>query len=102
MDHACRRRPAWTDRILYQTARGKDKTVQLVEGSYQSYPAISLSDHKPVSADFIVQVEEMDRGLAESRMKQLIKNLGRLPLEQDVPRIRLSDDFIDFVDVRQV
>jgi hypothetical protein len=47
-------------------------------------------------------VEEMDRGLAESRMKQLIKNLGRLPLEQDVPRIRLSDDFIDFVDVRQV
>ncbi|CCO35482.1 inositol polyphosphate-5-phosphatase, 75kDa [Rhizoctonia solani AG-1 IB] len=94
-----KRRPAWTDRILYQTARGKDKTVQLVEGSYQSYPAISLSDHKPVSADFIVQVEEMDRGLAESRMKQLIKNLGRLPLEQDVPRIRLSDDFIDFVDI---
>ncbi|KAF8747071.1 phosphatidylinositol dephosphorylation [Rhizoctonia solani] len=94
------RRPAWTDRILYQTARGKDKTVRLVEDSYQSYPAISLSDHKPVSADFIVQVEEMDRGLAETRMKQLIKNLGRLPLEEDVPRIRLSDDFIDFVGVR--
>ncbi|CAE6489552.1 unnamed protein product [Rhizoctonia solani] len=95
-----KRRPAWTDRILYQTARGKDKTVRLVEDSYQSYPAISLSDHKPVSADFIVQVEEMDRGLAETRMKQLIKNLGRLPLEEDVPRIRLSDDFIDFVGVR--
>ncbi|KAF8728361.1 phosphatidylinositol dephosphorylation, partial [Rhizoctonia solani] len=94
------RRPAWTDRILYQTARGKDKTVRLIEDSYQSYPAISLSDHKPVSADFIVQVEEMDRGLAETRMKQLIKNLGRLPLEEDVPRIRLSDDFIDFVGVR--
>ncbi|ELU39553.1 endonuclease/Exonuclease/phosphatase family domain-containing protein [Rhizoctonia solani AG-1 IA] len=116
LNHVCRRRPAWTDRILYQTARGKDKTVRLVEDSYQSYPAISLSDHKPVSADFIVQVcgnipsqpafitgkqvEEMDRGLAETRMKQLIKNLGRLPLEEDVPRIRLSDDFIDFVGVR--
>ncbi|KAH7335893.1 Endonuclease/exonuclease/phosphatase [Rhizoctonia solani] len=93
-----KRRPAWTDRILYLTARGKQKTVRLVEASYQSYPAISLSDHKPVSADFIV--EEMDRNLAETRMKQLIKKLGRLPLEADVPRIRLSEDFLDLGDIR--
>ncbi|CUA67708.1 inositol polyphosphate-5-phosphatase, 75kDa [Rhizoctonia solani] len=95
-----KRRPAWTDRILYLTARGKEKTVRLVEDSYKSFPAISLSDHKPVCADFIVQVEEMDRTLAETRMKQLIKNLGRLPLEQDVPRIRLSEDFIDLGEIR--
>ncbi|KAG8685273.1 hypothetical protein FRC11_010851 [Ceratobasidium sp. 423] len=95
-----KRRPAWTDRILYLTARGKEKTVRLVEDSYKSYPTISLSDHKPVSADFIIQVEEMDRNLAETRMKQLIKKLGRLPLEQDVPHIRLSEDIIDFDNIK--
>ncbi|CAE6487934.1 unnamed protein product [Rhizoctonia solani] len=93
-----KRRPAWTDRILYLTSREKQKTVRLVEDSYQSYPSISLSDHKPVSADFIV--EEMDRNLAEIRMRQLIKKLGRLPLEQDVPRIRLSEDFLDLGGIR--
>lgn len=51
-----RRRPAWTDRILYCAAKGKERAVRMVEGSYTSHPYISLSDHKPVSADFIVQV----------------------------------------------
>ncbi|KAJ1300525.1 hypothetical protein OPQ81_005336 [Rhizoctonia solani] len=95
-----KRRPAWTDRVLYMTSRGKEKTVRLVEDSYKSHPVISLSDHKPVSADFIVQAQEMDRNLAEARMKQLIKKLGRLPLEEDVPRIRLSEDIIEFGSIR--
>ncbi|KAB5593153.1 Inositol polyphosphate-5-phosphatase [Ceratobasidium theobromae] len=95
-----KRRPAWTDRILYCTARGKEGAVRLVEGSYASYPAISLSDHKPVSAEFIVKVEELDRDLATARLKQLIKKLGRLPLEQDIPRLRFGDDLIDFGAIR--
>ncbi|CAE6438630.1 unnamed protein product [Rhizoctonia solani] len=93
-----KRRPAWTDRVLYLTSRGKETTVRLVKDSYKSHPTISLSDHKPVSADFIV--EEIDRNLAESRMRQLIKKLGRLPLEEDVPRIRLSEDIVDFGNIR--
>lgn len=91
-----RRRPAWTDRILYCTARGKENAIKLVEGSYTSHPIISLSDHKPVSADFVIQVEELDRDLAATRLKQLVKKLGRLPLEEDVPHVRLSEDAIDF------
>ncbi|QRV96682.1 inositol polyphosphate 5-phosphatase [Ceratobasidium sp. AG-Ba] len=91
-----KRRPAWTDRILWQTARGKGGSVRIVEGSYKSHPIISLSDHKPVSADFIVDVEELDREMAADRLKLLVKNLGRLPLEEDVPRVKFSHDIIDW------
>ncbi|KAF8601327.1 DNase I-like protein [Ceratobasidium sp. AG-I] len=95
-----KRRPAWTDRILYRAAKGKEEAVRMVEGSYMSHPVISLSDHKPVSADFTVQVEELDRDLASTRLKQLVKKLGRLPLEEDVPRVRLSEDVIDWGPIR--
>ncbi|CAE6430985.1 unnamed protein product [Rhizoctonia solani] len=95
-----KRRPAWTDRVLYLTARGKEKTTRLVEDSYKSYPAISLSDHKPVSADFIVQARSSIASQFALPTLLLIKKLGRLPLEEDVPRIRLSEDIIDFGDIR--
>ncbi|CAE6400240.1 unnamed protein product [Rhizoctonia solani] len=95
-----KRRPAWTDRILYLTARGKEKTLRLVEDSYKSCPTISLSDHKPVSADFIVQARSSITSQFRLPTLLLIKKLGRLPLEQDVPRIRLSEDFIDIDNIR--
>ncbi|KAG9079123.1 hypothetical protein FRC06_007945, partial [Ceratobasidium sp. 370] len=91
-----KRRPAWTDRILYRTARGKDKSVRMVEGSYTSHPRVSISDHKPVSADFVVDIEELDKNMAASRLKQLVKKLGRLPLEEDVPHVKLSHGVVDW------
>ncbi|KAG8739428.1 hypothetical protein FRC10_005637 [Ceratobasidium sp. 414] len=91
-----KRRPAWTDRILYHTARGKDKSVQIIEGSYTSHPKVSISDHKPVSADFVVDVEELDKDMTASRLKQLVKKLGRLPLEEDVPHVKLSHGVVDW------
>ena len=47
-----RRKPAWTDRILYMASR--DVTVAQV--AYRSHPEIAMSDHKPVSADFDISV----------------------------------------------
>lgn len=47
-------------------------------------------------------MEELDRDLATARLKQLIKKLGRLPLEQDIPRLRFGDDLIDFGAIRYV
>ncbi|KAG9122408.1 hypothetical protein FRC07_001217, partial [Ceratobasidium sp. 392] len=91
-----KRRPAWTDRILYQTARGKQKSVHIVKDSYKSHPGISISDHKPVSADFVVGVDELDIEMAANRLKLLVKKLGRLPLEEDVPRVKLSHNVIDW------
>ncbi|XP_074648338.1 phosphatidylinositol 4,5-bisphosphate 5-phosphatase A-like [Tubulanus polymorphus] len=44
------RKPAWTDRILWKTVSGARLN------SYTSYPQYRISDHKPISARFSVQV----------------------------------------------
>lgn len=48
------RTPAWCDRILFTTPKGVVSGVTLVPGSYRSHPDVLLSDHKPVSATFVV------------------------------------------------
>lgn len=47
-----RRKPAWTDRILYMAP----PDVRLAQVAYRSHPEIAMSDHKPVSADFDISV----------------------------------------------
>ena len=50
---ACdRRKPAWTDRILH--IHSKVTTVEQL--SYRGHPGVTMSDHRPVSADFVVSV----------------------------------------------
>lgn len=49
---AYRRRPAWTDRILYIAS----PLCDVVQHSYTSYPQITMSDHRPVAADFSIHV----------------------------------------------
>ena len=47
-----RRRPAWTDRVLYRcnTQNYEPFELHLVSGEYTSYPEIKFSDHIPVSS----------------------------------------------------
>lgn len=47
-----RRKPGWTDRILHMHGA----TCQVHQLSYNSHPQIIMSDHRPVSADFTVNV----------------------------------------------
>ncbi|KAG5220607.1 DNase protein [Salix suchowensis] len=47
-----RRRPAWTDRILHLAS----PSVRVKQLNYQVHPTVTLSDHRPVSAEFIVPV----------------------------------------------
>ncbi|XP_046456550.1 phosphatidylinositol 4,5-bisphosphate 5-phosphatase A-like [Daphnia pulex] len=59
-----KRRPAWTDRIIYKTfenssekqTQRKDSDQVLCKG-YQSHSNFTVSDHKPVSAQFDIQVK---------------------------------------------
>ncbi|XP_066261880.1 phosphatidylinositol 4,5-bisphosphate 5-phosphatase A-like isoform X1 [Euwallacea similis] len=55
-DH--KRRPAWCDRILYcvNSHNYENVTLKVEQLSYKSHPAFVLSDHKPVSADFIIKI----------------------------------------------
>ena len=47
-----RRKPAWTDRVLHMAAGA----VTVKQSSYASHPTITFSDHRPVSAEFELEV----------------------------------------------
>jgi len=53
-----KRRPAWTDRILFKANRGNYDNIDLTlnQHSYRSHPSFLESDHKPVTSNFSVAV----------------------------------------------
>ena len=57
-----RRRPSWTDRILYKmnTKAYGDNSLKVVQLNYKSHPSYLQSDHKPVTAEFNINVSYFD------------------------------------------
>ncbi|CAD7080441.1 unnamed protein product [Hermetia illucens] len=55
-----KRRPAWCDRILYKVRADAYQNVQLSieQTSYKSHPGYTISDHKPVTSEFVIKVFE--------------------------------------------
>ncbi|KAJ8909624.1 hypothetical protein NQ315_002093 [Exocentrus adspersus] len=55
-DH--KRRPAWCDRILYcvNPHNYENVTLKVDQLSYRCHHSYTLSDHRPVSASFIIKV----------------------------------------------
>ncbi|OXU29280.1 hypothetical protein TSAR_009446 [Trichomalopsis sarcophagae] len=53
-----KRRPSWTDRILYKVNKDvyEDVSLKAVQYSYKSHPSYVQSDHKPVSAEFDIVI----------------------------------------------
>jgi inositol-1,4,5-trisphosphate 5-phosphatase len=53
-----RRRPSWTDRILYKVNANvyENLTLQAEQVSYKSIEEYVQSDHKPVVGEFIIKV----------------------------------------------
>lgn len=51
-----RRRPAWTDRILYKTILPSNQKYTLDVQSYKYIESIKLSDHRPVYGESNIQV----------------------------------------------
>ena len=47
-----RRKPAWTDRVLHMSS----PVANVRQLSYSMHPEITMSDHRPVSAVFKVDV----------------------------------------------
>ncbi|XP_055532481.1 phosphatidylinositol 4,5-bisphosphate 5-phosphatase A-like isoform X6 [Wyeomyia smithii] len=59
-DYDMKRRPAWTDRILYAVKENNYRNVKLTveQTSYKSHPSYNISDHKPVTSEFTIKVYE--------------------------------------------
>ncbi|XP_035785313.1 phosphatidylinositol 4,5-bisphosphate 5-phosphatase A-like isoform X5 [Anopheles albimanus] len=59
-EYDMKRRPAWTDRILYAVNENNYRNVRLTveQTSYKSHPSYNISDHKPVTSEFTLKIYE--------------------------------------------
>ncbi|KAG1789123.1 DNase I-like protein [Suillus plorans] len=87
-----KRKPAWTDRILHMSAR----SVPVTQRSYCSHPQITLSDHRPVSADFDLNVSIVDKQKREIAASKLYRELWGVEHSSKTPKIKLQPVKLDF------
>jgi len=71
-----KRRPAWTDRILYKANTANFETVELAlrQHDYSAHPAFLQSDHKPVTSGFSMSVfsEKLANQMGLTRFKPIV------------------------------
>nr|CAB3264549.1 inositol polyphosphate 5-phosphatase OCRL-1 [Phallusia mammillata] len=96
------RMPAWCDRILWresalqQNANSSKKPFKAVNLlKYRSHPALKISDHKPVSALFKLDVKIIDQEKYRKVYEEEIRRLDRLENEW-LPTMALSNHTLDF------
>ncbi|KAG1867495.1 Endonuclease/exonuclease/phosphatase [Suillus tomentosus] len=87
-----KRKPAWTDRILHMSA----PSVPVTQRSYCSHPQITLSDHRPVSADFDLNVSIVDKQRREIAASKLYRELWGVEHSSEIPKIKLQPMKLDF------
>ncbi|OCH94661.1 DNase I-like protein [Obba rivulosa] len=87
-----KRKPAWTDRILHMAVSPLD----VKQVAYTSHPQITMSDHRPVSAEFHIRLPVIDRSQHESFVQGLWHMVEGIENTDAVPKIRLSSTAVDF------
>ncbi|XP_051173724.1 inositol polyphosphate 5-phosphatase K-like isoform X2 [Leptopilina boulardi] len=60
-DYDLKRRPSWTDRILYKVNENvyENITLKAVQNSYKSHSNYVQSDHKPVTSEFDIVIRSV-------------------------------------------
>ncbi|KAH7928356.1 DNase I-like protein [Leucogyrophana mollusca] len=94
-----KRKPAWTDRILYMCSPLPSVDVQQL--SYLCHPEITMSDHKPISGDFYLGVSVIDQVSYTSAVDGLCRDLwGFEDVEaRGTPKIKLQESAIELGEI---
>lgn len=87
-----KRKPAWTDRILYMAS---PRTVVRQE-SYAGHRGITFSDHRPVSADFLLEVPLVDNVQFNAAVKTCYHKVGDMEESEQPPKVKLDQTLLDF------
>ncbi|KAJ4491922.1 hypothetical protein C8J55DRAFT_449055 [Lentinula edodes] len=91
-----KRKPAWTDRILHAYS---PLTTKVNQSSYSGHPEITISDHRPVSADFQVDVDLFDKDQLHATATSLFRQVQGLEDLQERAKAKLSHTSIDMGDI---
>ncbi|KAF4603303.1 hypothetical protein EYR38_003716 [Pleurotus pulmonarius] len=90
-------KPAWTDRILHLSS----PSVHVRQLNYQVHPTVTLSDHRPVSAEFIVPVDILPGHEYYESLRRLLRQVAPPSLQEEVrPMIAVEDTSIHFGQIR--
>ncbi|KAF8152980.1 DNase I-like protein [Crassisporium funariophilum] len=89
-----KRKPAWTDRILYMHG----PACRVHQLSYTGHPQIGMSDHRPVAADFSVDVDLYSSELRKATVRKLFNEVEHLEGESTHDRgaLKIEDTYVDF------
>ncbi|KAH9993327.1 Endonuclease/exonuclease/phosphatase [Russula compacta] len=89
-----KRKPAWTDRILHQFS----PFVPVNQSSYDSHLSITMSDHRPVSAEFLVDIPCIDSMALDLATNDLLKSIATFDPENPlgIPLLKLDKSVLDF------
>ncbi|KAL1948333.1 hypothetical protein VTO73DRAFT_12408 [Trametes versicolor] len=87
-----KRKPAWTDRILHMAS----SAVTVKQASYSSHSTITMSDHRPVSAGFEVQVPVVSLPEYETFVERIWRDVSSAEYVEERPRVRVGPTNIDF------
>ncbi|KAJ3724182.1 DNase I-like protein [Lentinula guzmanii] len=88
-----KRKPAWTDRILYAFS---PLTAKLEPSSYTGHGEITMSDHRPISADFSVDVDLFDKNQLHATAANLFRQVQGM---EERAKGKLSQTSIDMGDI---
>ncbi|XP_038109288.1 phosphatidylinositol 4,5-bisphosphate 5-phosphatase A isoform X2 [Culex quinquefasciatus] len=104
-EYDMKRRPAWTDRILYAVRENTYQNVKLTveQTSYKSHPSYNISDHKPVSSEFTIKVmrkpQYSGERFREHHYQRLSYRLAIANGTESVAQLHSFDDLVsDFID----
>ncbi|KAJ7092810.1 DNase I-like protein [Mycena belliarum] len=86
-----KRRPAWTDRVLYAAS----DAARIEQLSYEGYPQITMSDHRPVSAEFVVEMDVLECAAAEAAARRLYAQLRGLEDAHEDTNARINLKIMD-------
>ncbi|KAI0292853.1 hypothetical protein BC826DRAFT_1105265 [Russula brevipes] len=97
-----KRKPAWTDRVLHRSS----PFVPVSQRSYNAHPSITMSDHRPVSAEFLVDIPCIDSMALDRAANDLYTSSATFDLDDPdqsgIPLLKLEETMLDFGKVSYV
>ncbi|KAF8491842.1 DNase I-like protein, partial [Russula emetica] len=92
--HDIKRKPAWTDRVLHKFS----PFVPVSQRSYDAHPWITMSDHRPVSAEFLVDIPCMDSKTLDLAANGLYESIATFYPESPsgFPLLKLDKSTLNF------